>query len=71
MKLVLEFIGALVSLFGGDPDPLGVEEVKLTAADLQKKTAKGSFSDTVQFANYKDDHYHYMLNYTVTREQPQ
>jgi hypothetical protein len=45
--------------------------VKLTAADLQKKTTKGSFSDTVQFANYKDDYYHYMLFYTSTREQPQ
>lgn len=71
VKLVLEFIGALVSLFGGDPDPLGAEEVRWTAAQLQQKTAKGSFSDNVQFANYKDDSYHYMLNYSVTREQPQ
>ncbi|HJQ25344.1 MAG TPA: hypothetical protein VKA60_15600 [Blastocatellia bacterium] len=71
VEIVMKFIGALVSLFGGDPDPLGVQTVSLTAADLQKKTTKGSFSDTVQFADYKDDSYHYMLNYTVTREQPQ
>lgn len=71
VKIVLEVIGALVSLFGGDPDPLGVDEVNLSAADLQKKTAKGSFSDTMQVLNYKDDSYHYMLFYTVTREQPQ
>jgi hypothetical protein len=71
VKIVLEVIGALVSLFGGDPDPLGIDEVNLTAADLQKKTAKGTFSDIVQFANYKDDSYHYMLFYTITREQPQ
>lgn len=71
VKIVLAVIGALVSLFGGDPDPLGIDEVDLTAADLQKKTAKGSFSDTMQVLNYKDDSYHYMLFYTVTREQPQ
>src|SRR5262249_51206382 len=65
LKVVLEFIGAIVKLFGGDPDNLGLATMQWTATDLQKMTAGGSYAGRIQFIN-DDDTGSYELSFTIT-----
>jgi hypothetical protein len=69
LNIFLDLIGALVALFGGNPDGLGYEELKWNAGLLQAMTQFGSYSGVMRFHN-NDAVGSYDISYTVTRAQP-
>jgi hypothetical protein len=67
IDVVLDIIGAIVVMFGGDPDPFNLHTLNWSAADLQKLTA-GKQQTAGSFEVYGVGG-QYRLTYTINRFQ--